>query len=357
MQATNLKTIKWESVKSIFSAITSEEQISRAEISQITGLSLVTVGKVADALLGMDMITQEKQVKGTAGRRAGLLAINKDKFVLTIDLSSRIFRFSVLDLRLELLEKTRRCYEESVSYEENLQCFLAEAARYMAENYQFENCFGIGVSLPGRYDQTADRVLTGRIPEITVLPVRQIITEFFPDLPIFLEASENVAALSNITSIPQHMDKNILYWFLGEETTTGSLLVNGSFLQGTKEPPCDFGHLILPDGTLFSTALRACHTPEEIAEVVSYPLHCVIQILSPDIVILECEQLCHNRDQVVPLVRQILLEKFPYTEERLPEMIITFRKFRHSHRGLAMRLREMWVDRILLLTDDNRILK
>ncbi len=353
MQATNLKTIKWESVKSIFNAITGENQISRAEISQITGLSLVTVGKVADALLAVDMITQEKQIKGTAGRRAGLLTINKEKYVLIIDLSSRTLRFSVLDLRLELLEKTRRVYDENCSYEENLQSFLAETARYMAENYKLEDCFGLGVSLPGRYDHGADRVLTGRIPEIIDLPVRQIITAFFPGLPIFLEASENVAALSNITSIPQHMDKNILYWFLGEEITTGSLLVNGSFLQGTREPPCDFGHLVMPDGSLFSTALRSCHTPDEIAHVVSYPLHCIIQILSPDIVILECEQLCHDRDQVVPLVRQILLEKFPYTEERLPEMIITYRKCRHSHRGLAMRLREMWVDRILILDEEN----
>ena len=115
MTVMNLKTIKWESVKSIFGAIASAEQISRAQISEITGLSLVTVGKVADALLDMDMITQEKQIKVTAGRRAGLLAINKEKFVLILDLSSRVFRFSVLNLRLELLEKTPGSPHEAIS--------------------------------------------------------------------------------------------------------------------------------------------------------------------------------------------------------------------------------------------------
>lgn len=348
MTVMNLKTIKWESVKSIFGAIASAEQISRAQISEITGLSLVTVGKVADALLDMDMITQEKQIKVTAGRRAGLLAINKEKFVLVLDLSSRVFRFSVLNLRLELLEKTKHTYDESCYYEENLHSFLTETAMHIKCNYNMENCFGIGVSLPGRYDMTNDRVIAGRIPEINTLSVKALVEQHFSGLPIFLEASENVAALSNISAIPHYIDKNILYWFLGEETTTGSLLVNGSFLHGNKQQPCNFGPLQLQNGTTLSEALRACQTPEDIASVIGYPLHAIMQIVAPDIIILECEHFRHEREQVVPLVRQILLNQFLYTEETLPEIIITCCKFRHSHRGLAMRLREMWVDQILL---------
>lgn len=348
MNVMNLKTIKWESVKSIFNAIASAEQISRAQISEITGLSLVTVGKVADALLEMNIITQEKQIKVTAGRRAGLLAINKEKFVLIIDLSSRVFRFSVLNLNLELLEKTRHTYDDNCYYEENLQTFLMESALHIRQNYSMANCFGIGVSLPGRYDPAADRVLAGRIPEIMELSIKEKVAEHFGSYPIFLEASENVAALSNISKIPNHINKNILYWFLGEETTTGSLMVNGSFLHSTKKQTCDFGHLTLPDGRMLGDALRECQTPENIAGIVNYPLHSVIQILAPDIIILECEHLRQERERLVPLVCEALCANYGYAPDSLPEIIITCCKFRHSHRGLAMRLREMWVDQILM---------
>ena len=348
MNVMNLKTIKWESVKSIFNAITGADQISRAKISEITGLSLVTVGKVADALLDMDIITQEKQIKVTAGRRAGLLTINKEKFVLILDLSSRIFRFSVLNLNLELMEKTRHTYDDNCYYEENLQSFLSEIALHMDRNYNMENCFGIGVSLPGRYDVQNDTVISGRIPEVAELHIRAKIEEYFPQYPIFLEASENVAALSNIAEIPQYTEKNILYWFLGEDTTTGSLLVNGGFIHGHKMHPCDFGHIILPDGKVLGDALKDCKTPEDITEVVISPLHKIIQILAPDIIILECEPLRQDRERVVPLVQQALCKKFQYEPDMLPEIIITCCKFRHSHRGLAMRLREMWIDQILL---------
>ncbi|MBE6599562.1 MAG: hypothetical protein E7638_08985 [Ruminococcaceae bacterium] len=53
MKNISLQSIKWESVRSIFSIIAERDTVSRAEIAEGTGLSLVTVGKAADALLGM----------------------------------------------------------------------------------------------------------------------------------------------------------------------------------------------------------------------------------------------------------------------------------------------------------------
>ena len=211
-----------------------------------------------------------------------------------------------------------------------------------------ENCFGIGVSLPGQYDAASDRVLSGRIQELLELPVKKRVSEYFSGYPIFLETSENEAALSNISAIPNHTSKNILYWFLGEETTTGSLMINGSFLHSSQKQPCDFGHILLPDGRLLGKALRECQTPEDITEVISYPLHSVIQIMAPDIIILECEHLRQERERLVPLVQEALCEKYGYIATTLPQIIITCCKFRHSHRGLAMHLREMWVDQILM---------
>ena len=351
MNVMNLKTIKWESVKSIFNAIAGTEQISRAQISEITGLSLVTVGKVADALLDMNIVNQEKQIKATAGRRAGLLAINRDKFVLNLDLSSKVFRFSVINLKLELQEKTRHTYDNDRFYEENLHSFLAETVQHMTKGYNMEDCFGIGVSLPGRYNPQNDTIIAARIPEIAPLHIRSIVEKHFSGYPIFLEASENVAALSNISTISEYMDKNILYWFLGEETTTGALLVNGSFIHGNRQQPCDFGHIVLPDGTLLGNALRGCQTPEDITGVIAYSLHNIIQIIAPDTIILECEHLQQYpeaRDRVVPLVQEVLCEEYHYSREMLPDIMITCCKFRHAHRGLSMRLREMWIDKILL---------
>ena len=112
MNNITLKSIKCESIKSIFSSI------ADAEISAKTDLSLVTVGKVADALLDMNIVCQVKEVKPQAGRRAGLLGVNPDKFAVILDITSYDFRVSVLDLRLHLVEKYIFNHKQEMLYED-----------------------------------------------------------------------------------------------------------------------------------------------------------------------------------------------------------------------------------------------
>ena len=97
MQNISLKSIKWESIKAIFNSISAAEKISRADISAETGLSLMTVGKVADALLNMHIVSQAKASAGTAGRRAGMLSINSTPYAVILDLTSPNFHMSVIN--------------------------------------------------------------------------------------------------------------------------------------------------------------------------------------------------------------------------------------------------------------------
>lgn len=351
----NMKSIRWESVKAIFHAIAASDQVSRAQIAEQTGLSLVTVGKVADTLLEMGMLTQEKQVRSTAGRRAGLLQIHPDRFALNLDLSCLPFRFSILDLRLGLREKVRRPSGSVDSVIEELHSFLEEALTHLVEHYDLSNCFGIGVSLPGRYDAASDRICTPRIPGLEDVAIREEVEKVFTGFPLFLEASENAAALSHIASLDHAEDKNILYWFLGEETTTGAFLAGGRFLHGQSQP-CQFGELLLPGGQRLGEALRQAQTPAEIVSVVAVPLYNTLCLLAPDTVILDCERL-----RTAPEERETMLSLLLDTmrsasggggggrgrDDSPPNIQITCAKFRHAHRGLTMQLRQMWLYRAL----------
>ncbi|MBE6561467.1 MAG: hypothetical protein E7662_10120, partial [Ruminococcaceae bacterium] len=105
MENISLRSIKWESIKSIFYSIAFSDKISRADISAQTGLSLMTVGKVADALLDMHVIVQNKESRNSAGRRAGMLSVAADHYAVILDLTNRDFRMTVINIRLEVLEK------------------------------------------------------------------------------------------------------------------------------------------------------------------------------------------------------------------------------------------------------------
>lgn len=80
MEKTSLNSIKRESIKAIFNVVASKDQVSRSEIAGQTGLSLMTVGKVVDALIERGILNQTKEVKSSSGRRAGLVRLNASNF-------------------------------------------------------------------------------------------------------------------------------------------------------------------------------------------------------------------------------------------------------------------------------------
>ena len=351
MNSTTLKSIKWESVNAIFSTITEAAVISRAEIAEATGLSLVTVGKVADALLERGILHQEKEIRTSAGRRAGLLTLNANRFAIVLDLSCKDFRLSIIDLRLHLVEKLQYSYKNDRLYEENLRSILYDISDYLRKRYDLSNCFGIGVCTPGPYDPDTDTADDSRIPEIRDIPLRSIIQEYLPGLAIYLDAGENMAALSNISEVPDYRHKTILYLFLSEEVASGAIVINGEFLHGYKRQTCDFSKILLPDNTLFLTALRACKTTDTLIPVLTPLVHLIIQILSPAAILMECETIREDRESVVPLLREAMCQKYQYDPDTLTELIGTCCKFRHAHRGIARTLREMWLDKYIINTE------
>lgn len=351
MSSTTLKSIKRESVNAIFSVIANAEVTSRADIASSTGLSLVTVGKVVDALLERNILRQEKEVRSAAGRRAGMLTLNAQRFSIIFDLSSRNFRLSIVDLRLQLVEKLQYHYKADLFYEENLRSFLWETVAYLKKRYDMKNCFGVGVCTPGPYNAETDFADYARIPELKDVPLHRIISEYLPHRILYIDAGENMAALSNISSLTDYERKTLIYLFLSEEAASGAIMVRGEFLHGYKRQTCDFGKMLLPGGAQLLTALRSCKTTDEWLSLLHPLLHIMIQILAPDAILLECEPIHKDEGTILPKLRETLCLRYGYMPDALPELIGTYCKFSHAHRGLAQTLRAMWLDTYVIQAD------
>lgn len=90
------------SVMAVFETVARCGEISRAELSQLTGFSQVTVGKAVDVLCGCGVLTEYKQSRGTVGRRSGICALASEMGMLLFDLSGDKFRVRVCDLALNV---------------------------------------------------------------------------------------------------------------------------------------------------------------------------------------------------------------------------------------------------------------
>lgn len=101
MEENSLALIKKDSIRKIFGCITEKADISRLEISEKTGLSLMTVGKIADALSDKKIIVSEKTTAKNVGRKAKNISLAPGAYFAVLDSLDDALTFSVYSSALE----------------------------------------------------------------------------------------------------------------------------------------------------------------------------------------------------------------------------------------------------------------
>jgi len=352
MNNISLKSIKYESIKAIFNSITEAEKISRAAISEKTDLSLVTVGKIADALLDLNIVSQVKEIKPQAGRRAGILSVNDKKFAMIFDITMYEFTIAVLNLRLCLVELVRLQYNSGLSYEENIRALFSEGISIINRKYSLDDCFGIGIAVPGPYNSDNDFVNTCRIPELRETKIGSIANEYFRSLPVIIESQINAAARSNISHVDGYQNKNMLYWYFGSTYICGAYMVNGELILGKDQHACDFGRMISRYGASLDELIQKCESADQLADFITRTIYNVILVINPHTLIMEFD-VPFSCDGLFEKIKSLLMFQFNMNEADIPELKGACCRFRNSHRGLTMALREIWLDRIVFGTSNN----
>ncbi|MBQ8577292.1 MAG: ROK family protein [Clostridia bacterium] len=357
MERINLSSIKKESVRAIFTAITAKDQISRAEIAEITGLSLMTVGKVVDALLERSVISQCKEVRNMAGRRAGLVSLNTAKFFMILDLTSRSMSMTVMDLALNIVDRVTYEYNHDFYYEENLYIFMKNVKIYILRKLNMDDAVGIGVVLPGNYNAESDTVDAPRIPELSKTHVRAIIEDVLRTPVTTLEKDVVTAAASNLADLTAENISNAVYVCIGE-TLSGALISGGQLLHGKSGYAGDIGRFPTEHArgmnadyrnngnasgaktlqALFDERGLREETVSALAEAIAYE----ILLLSPDVVVIE--NCC---GVIMETFRPLLTEKLSRITQTdtadLPQIRILESGVRHAYRGLALGMRSAWI--------------
>ncbi len=343
MERINLSSIKKESVRAIFNAITGKEQISRAEIAEITGLSLMTVGKVVDALLERHVIIQSKEIKNMAGRRAGLVSLNTDKFFMIIDLTSRNMSMTVMNIALNIVDKIVYEYNSDFYYEENLYIFMKNVKIYTLRHLEMSEAAGIGVVLPGTYAPDTDTVVSSRVPELAQTHVKAIIEDVLRAPVEMLEKDVLTAAASNLADLEKEQVGSVVYVCIGE-TISGALISGGDILQGREAYAGDIGRMPTENGQTLQMLFEGRGLREETVLELARALAYEIVLIDPDIVLIEnCTG--GKLEQFRPYLMHHICKTSGFDESRLPEIRILESGVRHAYRGLAIRMRSAWIQK------------
>ncbi len=340
----DLRNIKNENLRSVLDSVAKNGKISRAGISEKTGLSLVTVGKISDALLERELIYQVKEAKKGAGRRAGALCLNEKKFVLILDLTSYDFFGATYDLGFKEKERFSFTYNKSVVFEKNLKEFISSVFLYISENDPLD-CIGIGVLISGKYDRNTDTVMCREMPELSEIKLKKAVGEYFEGIFVTVGSYIDSAAIWTVKRAKDYSSysaQNAVFLHFGKEVT-GALIADGRLFSGMNGNTCDPASMMDERGEPLKKRFDKCVDITEICCVLSYLTGNIVKLFYPDSFIIT--GLNDKEAAEIPTaLKEKLISKYNIPEKDIPEFLFCAYDPSDARRGLCMVLRERFTD-------------
>ena len=223
MAKITLSLIKRDHVRVVLEAIARKKHITKQEIAALTGLSLVTVGKITDTLGEAGIIVHGKNVQQKVGRRAEVLRVRQDWAIPVYDLSGTTFRFYITSLDGKIIDKAEFPRSADAQYvSADFVRFLKLTLGLLRRNYRNHKLPGVGVAIPGAYDAENDRIISTMMPEMGDLKLLRNFRKIFTDADIVIDNASRLCAAGLIEALPDYKQRTITCISFGDsiECTT-----------------------------------------------------------------------------------------------------------------------------------------
>lgn len=352
MEFSYFKNIKKDCVKSVFDVIAYSKETTRNEISEKCGYSLVTVGKVIDAFQDMGIINQKLKSRTGAGRKSNAISLSRDRLIQILDFSRDNFTFSIYNLDAEIIDAISFYYNENYFFDENLTFFLKDISKYVKRNFSYDVFIGTGISISGEYSSGQNARIGGdQIQSVNLETLKDLILQYLKPQIIISESNLHSSLLYNIRGIKNYKNLAILYCLIRSDRASGALIANGKIINGFPTSPVIAHRLSAHNGTSLENILKSSASQEKIVWELCCVLNNLLRVISPNVLFIESD-VYGDAKNTIDLIVKNLIENFDFSPEDVPKVIIKRYSELTSHKGLAVNIRNLWIDR--LISDDKK---
>lgn len=285
------------SVLSVFDAVASCGEISRARLSEMTGFSQVTVGKAVDLLDSAGVLVQYKQNSGSVGRKTGICRLNTELGMLLFELTESETHIQICDISLDTRVDRR-------TSEPLCDSFISGFTEFV-EHFG-DGLLGIGCVVP---DGMADEY-------------RRVVTDALGHEPELVVCSGRAFAAAN--DFRFDTDGFALYLrIVCDGTVTGALINDGAVYYGSHGRGGDFVRIPMTRESLCDRLAELC------------------AVLDPSLIHIACED-----DRMCDEIAKSVLDRLAslYSPCCAPEVVVeSVSACRDSVEGAARLLREAYI--------------
>jgi len=230
----------------ILNIIRERSQISRAEISKLSGISAPTVTRIVESLIHDEGLVQEIGVgESSGGRRPTLIQFSgTDNFVIGIDLGTTHINGVLANLNAETINEIR--YDTNI--EEGFECIMGRTAEIICalmENPKVrgKKVLGVGIAVPGLVNRSDNIIEISPDLNWEYVDLVKILKEKC-DLPLKFDNVTRVMALGELWYGVGQSIKHFSVVNIGYGIGAG-IIIDGKPLYGPYGMAGEFGHITM----------------------------------------------------------------------------------------------------------------
>lgn len=262
MKTIDQLSIRRQNIARIWELFSVHPSLTRHDLAEGTGLSLMTVTNLVDHLNRYHVLEfsapAQQAAPGyrNAGRKADQISLCTTRHAwLIIDLTDIYFRFSALALDLSpLLPAMVFSYDQERDYGLNLLSFLRKVRETIDKELKDREILGVAIVVPGPYDIEQDVVVNKRLPALNTLKMKKMLRQELGLYDYYVDEDVKFAVRAFMPLATRNGSEVLYYLYIGEGVG-GATIHNGNVLRGLNAAAGDAGQLISPQGKSYESLL------------------------------------------------------------------------------------------------------
>jgi predicted NBD/HSP70 family sugar kinase len=238
----------------VLNLIRTRHPISRADLARLSGLQRSTISLIVEQLIQENWVLEGPTGRLPRGRRPTFLRLNDERVIIGVDVRPSQTTVALADANGRFIsqEMMATSSDPKAALDELIECI--QRIRRSCRGKKIE---GVGISLPGRFDHTSDRLVFAPNLKWRDVDIRNPIADA-TGLEVELENAANACVLAEVWFNRLEECRNLVVMTVSEGIGTG-LLANGELVRGLNGMAGEFGHVPLdPDGPLCGCGSRGC---------------------------------------------------------------------------------------------------
>lgn len=239
-QAASTEVVRDINRRIVLNLIRTRHPISRADLARVSGLQRSTVSSIVEQLINERWVLYGATGRLPRGRRPTFLRLNDERVIVGVDIRPTQTTVALADANGKFISQEM---VPTASDPETAVRKLIEIIERVINTCEGKKIEGVGISLPGRFSPTTDRLVFAPNLHWRDFDIHTPIAKA-TGLDVEMENAANACVLAAVWFDRMDDCRNFVVVTVSEGIGTG-ILANGRLVQGMNGMAGEFGHVPL----------------------------------------------------------------------------------------------------------------